>query len=205
MLRRRTHLHHVDNGVRILNIVLSLADLHTNGAGEALAALQNVEPVSGDSFQVDLRHRSAASCMVVNPTGPAHVWLKPIRERWRVAYMSSSVRSSPTPRIRSNPRVSSCRMVSSAFPLLMRDGWMTMYFFKGAITTRTCSFCRTRGMGASRKHVRLTSDVHLRVTVINGRHLGLKTKTTRVVGEKKIGDSRNIGRGLALTASICSK
>ena len=65
------------------------------------------------------------------------------------AYMSSSVRSSPTPKIRSNPSASSCNIVRSALPLLMREGWMTMYFFRGAITTRTCSFyqtCRIRAL-----------------------------------------------------------
>lgn len=68
-----------------------------------------------------------------------------------LAYMSSSVLSSPTPRMRSNPSVSSCRMVESAFPLLMRKGWMTMYFFMGAITTRTCSFCSVCRIGAGDK------------------------------------------------------
>lgn len=38
------YLHHVDNSVRVLHVVLGLADFHANGAREALATLQNVEP-----------------------------------------------------------------------------------------------------------------------------------------------------------------
>lgn len=38
------HLHHVDDSVRVLHVVLGLADFHANSAGEALATLQNVEP-----------------------------------------------------------------------------------------------------------------------------------------------------------------
>ena len=38
------HLHHVDNSISVLHVVLRLTNLHAHGAGEALAALQNVEP-----------------------------------------------------------------------------------------------------------------------------------------------------------------
>lgn len=86
------------------------------------------------------------------PQGPTILLASSTVDRQRgLAYMSSSVLSSPTPRMRSNPSKSSYRMVESAFPLLMRKGWMTMYFFMGAITTRTCSFCRVRTMGAGNK------------------------------------------------------
>lgn len=37
--RLSAHLHHVDNSVRVLHVVLGLADFHANGAGEALAPL----------------------------------------------------------------------------------------------------------------------------------------------------------------------
>lgn len=42
------HLHHVDNSISVLHVVLRLANLHAYGAREALAALQNVEPAKSD-------------------------------------------------------------------------------------------------------------------------------------------------------------
>ena len=87
-----------------------------------------------------------------SPPGLARELRDHARNHPSLAYMSSSVRSSPTPRIRSNPRASSCNIVRSALPLLMREGWMTMYFFRGAITTRTCSFYQTRRIRALRQN-----------------------------------------------------
>lgn len=54
---KSTHLHHVDHSIGILHVVLGLADFHANSAGEALAALQHVEPAERTTFSTGQQQR----------------------------------------------------------------------------------------------------------------------------------------------------